>query len=364
LCAVITERRPLEGLTPHDIAAWRELAERAAEPNPFFEPAMLLPAWRHLGGGAVSLLVTHDGSRWLGCLPVVRAARFRKVPGPALLAWVHTHCFLGTPLVDRDDPVAALRAMLHFAAGDPWAGYLALELLGDDGPVGAALETALRAEGLRGIVYERAERAALRRREDGDYLHPGLKAKRRRELQRQRRAMEAQLGPLRVRDLAGDPLAIETFLELEASGWKGEWGTALASAGHRLFFGELSRTLAADGRLQLLSLEAGDRVAAMKCNILAGDCLFCFKIARDEALDRFSPGVQLELENVDIFHRTSRAAWTDSCAWENNQMINRLWRDRRSVATVLIPGRRLAGRAGRYAIRAALGARDLMRNRT
>jgi CelD/BcsL family acetyltransferase involved in cellulose biosynthesis len=111
-------------------------------------------------------------------------------------------------------------------------------------------------------------------------------------------------------------------------------------------------------------MEAGDHMVAMKCNVLAGDCVFCFKIARDESLDRFSPGVQLELENVDIFHRTPSAAWTDSCAWEHNQMINRLWRDRRSVATVLIPGRHALGRMSRSAIRAALGARSLMRSRT
>jgi CelD/BcsL family acetyltransferase involved in cellulose biosynthesis len=364
LWPVITERRPLEGLGPDDIASWRALAERAAEPNPFFEPVMLLPAWRHLGGAAVSLLVVRDGRRWLCCLPVRRALRFRKVPGPALLSWVHTHCFLGTPLVDRDDPLAALRAMLHFTADDAWAGYLALELLGDDGLVGRTLAAALREEGLRGIVYERAERAALRRRDDRDYLHPALRAKRRRELKRQRRALEAQLGPVAVHDRAGDPEAIEAFLELEANGWKGDAGTALASAGHRLFFGELSRTLAADGRLQLLAMTAGERLIAMKCNVIAGDCVFCFKIARDEALDRFSPGVQLELENVDIFHETPAAAWTDSCAWEHNQMINRLWRDRRSVTTVLIPGRRASGRAARHVIRAALRARGLLRSRT
>ena len=353
------------GLTQEDLASWQELAGRAAEPNPFFEPAMVLPAWRYVGGsGAVSLLVVREGARWLACLPVRRAARFRKVPGPALLAWVHTHCFLGTPLVDRDDAVGPLRALLAFAGEDPWTGFLALELLGDDGPVGAALEVALSEEGMRGILYERAERAALRRRADAEYLHPDLKPKRRRELQRQRRGLEAELGPISVSNRAGDPRAIEAFLDLETSGWKGHSGTALAAAGHRLFFGELCRTLAADSRLQLLALEAGDHVAAMKCNIVAGDCVFCFKIARDEALDRFSPGVQLELENVDIFHRTPSASWTDSCAWEHNQMINRLWRDRRSVATVLIPGRHALGRTSRYAIRAALGARSLMRSRT
>ena len=33
----------------------------------------------------------------------------------------------------------------------------------------------------------------------------------------------------------------------------------------------------------------------MKCNVLSGDAVFCFKIAHDETFARFSPGVQLEL---------------------------------------------------------------------
>ena len=184
------------GLTKEDLASWRELAGRAAEPNPFFEPAMMLPAWRYVGGsGAISLLVVRDGSRWLACLPVRRAARFRKVPGPAMLAWVHTHCFLGTPLVDRDDVVGPLRALLAFAGDGPVAGLPRARAArrrraGRRRAGGRRCE----AEGMRAILYERAERAALRRRADGDYLHPDLKAKRRRELQRQRRRLEAQLG--------------------------------------------------------------------------------------------------------------------------------------------------------------------------
>jgi CelD/BcsL family acetyltransferase involved in cellulose biosynthesis len=359
---VLAERRPLRTLTAEDFRAWRDLAARALEPNPFFEPAFLLPAWRHIEGGAVALLVVRDGERWLACLPVKRAAKFRKVPGPALLTWLHTHCFLGTPLVDRDCPTEALSAALENAATDPAAGYLVLELLADDGPVAAALHEALQHEGLKAIRYERAERAALHRREDLDYL--GLKPKRRRELQRQRRALEQEVGPLAVRDRASDQVAIEAFLELEAAGWKGEAGTALTSAGHRLFFGEMCRTFAADGRLQLLSLEdENGRIVAMKCNLLAGDGVFCFKIARDEALGRHSPGVQLELEFVETFHATSAAAWADSCAAEDNQMINRLWRDRRAVATVLVPGRHALGGASRVAIRAALRARAVLRSR-
>jgi hypothetical protein len=34
---------PLADLTARDVAAWRDLAARAVEPNPFFEPDFVLP---------------------------------------------------------------------------------------------------------------------------------------------------------------------------------------------------------------------------------------------------------------------------------------------------------------------------------
>ena len=46
----------------------------------------------------------------------------------------------------------------------------------------------------------------------------------------------------------------------------------------------------------------------MKCNVSAGDTLFCFKIAYDEELAHYSPGILLEAENVDVFHCETRRA--------------------------------------------------------
>ena len=69
------------------------------------------------------------------------------------------------------------------------------------------------------------------------------------------------------------------------SWWWPAWSVAVA------ILAELVQFRAA-GRLQLLALTAGERTAALKCNLLAGDEVFCFKIAYDEAYARFSPGVQ------------------------------------------------------------------------
>ena len=353
--------RSVAALSNADLGRWRALAARAVEPNPFFEPQLVLPAARGLGTRPGSLLVVAEpaGGDWAACLPVRREARFHAHPGPALMTWLHAYALLGTPLMAPESLVPAWAAVLEHAARDPLAAFLGLQQLGEDGPVAAALRDALRERGQRAYVHRRVTRAVLHRRGDRDYLNPELGSGRRRELRRQRRQLEEQLGAsLVVRDRAGDPAAVVAFLELEAAGWKGREGTALAAAGHGGWFAETAAGLAAAGRLQLLSLEAGDRVVAMKCNLLAGDTVFCFKIAYDERLARFSPGVQLELENIAVFHATPGAEFTDSCAVQENQMINRLWRDRRSVVTVLVPGRRaiaLPSRLVRGALRALRG---------
>ena len=346
------ELHPLDRLGTADVQRWRRLAGVAAEPNPFYEPAFVYPAARNLTDRRTQLLIARDeDNEWAACMPVVKRIRFRKIPGPVLMNWVHTHCYLGTPLVARGREEEALGTIVNHALHRRGVGYLVLEQLGEGGPVGNALANILRDP----IEYERGERAALHRRDDGDYLT--LPSKRARELRRQRRQLE-ELGDLQTRDRARDAAAVEQFLALEASGWKGRAGTALANAGHRAFFGEMARTFAADDRLQLLSLELDGTPIAMKCNVLAGDGIFCFKIAHDESFARYSPGIQLERENADIFHTTPGASWEDSCAWVHNQMINRLWRDRRQISTLLIPSDHALGRASRVAIRSAIRARQ------
>src|SRR5439155_13614414 len=116
-------------------------------------------------------------------------------------------------------------------------------------------------------------------------------------LRRLRRAFERELGaPLEAIDRSGQPEAVERFLALEASGWKGRRGTAMASRpGHADFFREMCAGAGSAGRLELLSLEAAGQVLAMKCSLFAGDGLFYLKAAYDEAHARYSPGVQLEL---------------------------------------------------------------------
>ncbi len=335
---------PLE-LSTADVGHWSELAARASTPNPFFEPSFLLPAVRLLGGGHVRLLVVQDaGGSWVGALPVRRELLWHRLPALTLASWRHPYCYLGAPLLAEGHESRALETLLGVARHR--VGILALEQL----PLELAervVQAARERFGAPPVTWSRADRALVCRRDDpAEYLL--LRPKRLRELRRQRAALGRELGAdLVTTDLAGSSAAVDRFLQLEDAGWKGRARTSMAGAGADEFFRLICANFATRGRLQLLALNAGQRTVAMKCNLIAGEGVFCFKIAHDPALARSSPGVQLELDNVELFRGRAELTWMDSCADPGNQMINRIWPDRRHLCTTLVPGEGMIGRFSR-----------------
>jgi CelD/BcsL family acetyltransferase involved in cellulose biosynthesis len=350
----------IDSLSARELDRWRALADRTAEPNPFFEAEFATLAARHLDGGP-ELVVVADGDEWVACLPVVRSDRWRRFPARWVISWRHPYSYLGTPLVDRDRCRPACAALVDALASAP-GGLVALELVDPDGPVGQGLAAAL-AERRRPLMrYETHQRATLARRPEPTYLDDTLSRSRRKELRRQGRRLSEAVGEAaETRDTSTDASAVDAFLALESSGWKGREATAMESQSeHAAFFREMCATLRERGRLQMLTLGAPDRAVAMQCNLIAGDTLFCLKVAYDEELGRFSPGVQLEVAAVDAFHAADTLALVDSCAEPDNELINGLWPDRRTLSTLVFPA---AGARGRMRLR-ALGLGAAIRRRT
>lgn len=318
--------------------AWTELADRAAEPNPFLRPEVVLAA---AGARAptVLLAVVREHERWLACLPVSRAARWGRIPLPVLGPWLADYAYLATPLVDRDSVARGVDGLLELLVRERRAAAVVLDPVDPSGPVGAALLAGAHARGAVPVVTADFERAELRRRPEPTYLQEAMGASSRKKLRKAARTLADDLGgPLEVVERAGEPAAVDAFLALERAGWKGEAGTALASdPADGAFFRGACAALAAAGRLQLLSLEAGGRTAAMQCNFLDAPDLYAFKVAYDPALARHSPGAVLEVEAVDRFHAATELLRADSCAAPDSPLINRMWPDRRRLQTVLLP---------------------------
>ena len=344
----VVVRDPAE-LRAH-LPAWEDLSAHAIEPNPFYEPFMLLPALDAFGKNSVLQFVLiyavrRERDALLGLLPMERASRYKGLPLAHLRLWMHRHCYLCTPLIRRGQARRCLSGYLDWLSTDD-TGVVEWRNVNGDGAFLTAF-TELLADTDRAYVPYEFRRALLRPRRDSDsFLKETHSRKARHELRRLERRL-AERGDLEYHELQdrGDAAQwIDTFIDLESRGWKGRRGSALACrASDRHFFVRWTSEAARRGRLMMLALAVGGRTVAMKCNVLAGAGSYAFKITYDEDYARYSPGVLLEMENIRRFLARGDLQWMDSCADPGNWMMNHIWPDRRRIATLVMPGSNFAG---------------------
>jgi len=329
------------------LADWESLAAAALEQNPFYEPFVALPALHALGSASVRFVLVwatpagRRGTRVLcGFFPLQRRSAAGRIPLPMLGLWKHRYCYLCTPLIRAEGAQATISALLDRLAVEcgPF-GVLRMEDVPAEGRYHHLLLAELHQRGWTSLVGESYVRALFRRDVDAEtYLQRALGGKRRKELRRQRSRL-AELGKLEVEELdaSGDvERFIRELVELESRGWKGRSQVALAAhQAERRFFSEMTRAAARANRLMGLTLRLDGAPIAIKHNLLCGDGGMAFKITYDERYARFSPGVLLELENVEKLHARN-LRWLDSCAAPNRFMINHLWPERRAVQTLFL----------------------------
>ena len=324
-----------------DAAVWNALAEQAREPNPFQRPEMLGPALTHLAvDGRVRLLVVTDDRDDVDLVaPIATRQRYRRLPWRVATVWRHAHHFLGTPLVSADLGVDGWRCALDHL--DEHGADPVLVLDDIDLAVAQDIVEASRRRGRTAQVLARAGRPVTRRRPTNDYAARQLSGSRRKEMRRRRRRLAEEVGgDLALVDLVSNGRleeGIESFLRLEAAGWKGLDGGAIdKNPRERSYFVEACRGLARRGRLEILALEGTrGQPVAMAIDLLDGHTRFSTKIAYDERHGQFSPGVLLCLEQLDRFHE-SDADLLDTCAAPGHPMATRLHPDRRELVTLAV----------------------------
>jgi CelD/BcsL family acetyltransferase involved in cellulose biosynthesis len=287
--------------------------------------------------------LAQDGmARLIGLIPVISMWRAYKIPLPALVS-ADPYGTLGTPLLDRDiadDAVARLMREAQRAG----AHALILHDVSVDGAAMKAFTEVLRQGGLRPRLLQSHARAVLDATRDADeLLRDALGAKKLKELRRQRNRL-AEHGAIRF-DVARTPkevaAAIETFLTLEASGWKARRGTALMQDdGDAGFVRRATVALAETGQCEIVTLRAGDTPVAAAIVLRHQDRAFYFKLGVDERFAKWSPGVQLTLELTRHLCADPAIALADSTASADHPMINPIWRGRLEIGDVLIPLRR------------------------
>jgi len=291
--------------------------------------ALALAAWSEVATAPRQLVAL---------LPTTSAWRAFRVPVAALVS-ADPYGVLGTPLLDDAAPDSAARALIAAARA---CGQRAI-LLRDvalEGPALAAITDALAPLGLAPRVLHAYVRAGLDATQDAEaLLDDALGGKKLKELRRQRRRL-AEHGAVsftvaRTPDEIG--AALETFLALEASGWKAQRGTAMAqSPGDAAFMRQAMRDLSARGACEIATLSAGATPVASGVVLRHRDRAFWFKLGVDERFAKASPGVQLALELTRHLCADPTIRFADSTATADHPMINPIWRSRLAIGDVLI----------------------------
>jgi CelD/BcsL family acetyltransferase involved in cellulose biosynthesis len=350
--AVLADRYPANSLTVEwrdfaELSAvvheWRELAERALEPNIFYEPAFALAAAPVFGSDAGAHLVWSGTSprQLLGLFPARVEKRRYGLNLPILVGWTHPFAPLGVPLVEREAAEPIIAAWLaHLAADAALPGTLLLPFLTEQGPFGTTLDALVRRAQMPIADFDRHHRALFAPAgERTRYLERAIGRHRLKEIRRQWRRLSETGAVLftSASKRAAVAAAVEDFLVLEAGGWKGRAGTAAAQHDELCHFMRTAMpALADDGKVAIDRILVDGRTIAATIMLRSGRCAWFWKIAYDEKFARFSPGVMLSAVLTNELVEDTTLVQTDSCATANHPMIDHLWRERLALCNRLI----------------------------
>ncbi|KAA2238295.1 GNAT family N-acetyltransferase [Salinarimonas soli] len=325
----------LDAVEPH----WRALFVEAIEPNPFLGPDFLRPLGR-LRAGRIQVALVWRGSgagrRLAALLPFTVEPGLPLIRPPLLRGLADPFVVNATPLVGADGTAAVIERLLAELSRRFPRAVLVMEPLRLHGPVAAGIAAA----GRPTLLARSHERAAIRAGlPSGAYLEARVPGKRVRELRRcEKRLSEA--GTVETRTLWGPAAApaVNAFLAIEAAGWKGRQGTALASKPAVLAFAReaLSGT-APMAAADLMRVDGKPIAAAL--HLVAGDEAVAFKCAYDETWSRASPGALLDVHTLLMTLDGGQVSLMDSGALPGHP-VEGLWRERVAFGRLLVDLRR------------------------
>ena len=329
--------------------SWIELLKYSDEPNVFMDPALVrIAAEAYPNSGCAALLAwaTVNGRpRLVGVWAFsVGLARQSVLPVRVLTVPPFLHGYAATPVIDRLCLDETLDAMLErIAADERLPKILALDAMATDGPIMQALTRVLRRRGNAPRILEQSLRPKLKSELDSvDYLEKAFSASSRKKLRQHRRRLseKGELSSIVITDPQAVRSALEDFLRMEASGWKGEQGTALlCNKADAAFTRAAVGALADQDSACIHALYLGHAPASMQIVLRAGAAAFTWKIAYDETLRDFSPGMLLLEDYTAAFLKDASIAFVNSCTYDESSFMS-VWTERESIANLWIDARR------------------------
>ena len=241
------------------------------------------------------LLLRDRHRRLVGALPLI--ARRTSVCGvPVRLLNSASNSHSGRFDILADQPAVAAGVVLDYLhASKGWDLLVLAEL--SESEVGEALLAAAVARSMHIGRWRAADSPFLELPDQWEALATRLSRGYRAGLRRKRRNL-TKLGRLSVQRLGLDRAFLTRGMQLEASGWKGRAGTAMAQqSATQGFYLQLAERMQALGCLVLWGLWLDQRLLAFQYGLEYRGRYSLLKVAYDESFSRFSPG-QLLMEDV------------------------------------------------------------------
>jgi CelD/BcsL family acetyltransferase involved in cellulose biosynthesis len=279
--------------------AWDRLAADVPQKNPYLLPGWIDAAFRHALGPDERWLCcfAYIGDRLVGVLPVI--ARPHPLLGQdyPLLRTFDKHAQSGEALLAPDHAVSAFRALLSEVNRQiPKHLSLDMKAVRPSSPLWEAIEG-----GVGGYVIRCGRHHSFSfLNVEGDFdAYMATLGNMRGNVKRYRKKLESR-GKVsfeikKSHDAKEDFLA--EFLSLEASGWKGRNGTAIANRPDSvLFYSALVANFAAQGHLEWHTIRVENDLVAAELGVRFGSALFLPKTAYNEEFADCRPGNILNAE--------------------------------------------------------------------
>ena len=266
---------------------WDELASRVGA-SPFVRPGWFSRWWGAFGSGELSILALRREGRLSGVLPVCCSGRLVSSP----TNW-HTDLY-GTIAED-----AAARSALFAAVLESSPRRVDLSFLDEDS---GDIDSLAEASGRYHLVSRMMTRSPFVSIEgDWDSYWRGLSKNLRSTVRRCHSRLEER-GEVSFemveRSDRLDELLDESF-RLEATGWKGERGTAILCRPETLrFYRQTAHWAAEQGLLRLSFLRVDGQPVAFNLCLETEESHYLLKLGHDAKLDRLGPGTVLTAEQV------------------------------------------------------------------
>ena len=276
---------------------WQKLCEETRS-APFHRPEWITAYLQAFEPQAEIALVTASaGDRLVGVLPLIRKrCWFAGIPLRELAGTANIHSVRFDLVQSRcADGESSLEAIWNLLKRTPGWDMLRLPLIPENSASQKLLSRAS-ADGypILNIPFHESPILHMQVDEKGQYNWLGGTSRHfRHELRRFARLLKEETGyePQLVRRSNPEPEILERFYDLEASGWKGEEGSAIkCNPEVRAFYDQIVREGSARGYFCLHTLETNGVIVAGAMSVETEECYHPMKIAYNEGLRRGGPG--------------------------------------------------------------------------